>query len=276
MTAEPAELAQRARSYWKRGVLAAGISMAAAGMIATPLNHNADTLAAGGQPMSSAASLLPAMDAQGVPFSGTPAVGALFTTSYGVLRSHFCSASVVDSPARDLLVTAAHCVTGPASNSIVFVPGYDDGLTPYGVWPITRVIVGQGWTSSADPDEDVAFLITSGPVQETTGGERLGVGLPPGHLVSVVGYPENSNTPIRCDNVALAFSPADLEFDCGGYTDGTSGSPLLEDVSPSTGLGTVIGVIGGYEQGGYTPSVSYADRFGGLVTDLYQTATARP
>jgi hypothetical protein len=30
----------------------------------------------------------------------------------------------------------------------------------------------------------------------------------------------------------------------------------------------------GYEQGGYTPSVSYADRFGGLVMDLYQTATA--
>jgi V8-like Glu-specific endopeptidase len=250
--------------------------MAAAGMIATPLSSNADTLAAGGQPMSSAASLLPAMDAQGVPFSGTPAVGALFATSHGVLRSHFCSASVVDSPARDLLVTAAHCVTGPGSGSIAFVPGYDNGRIPYGVWRITRVIVGQGWTSSADPDEDVAFLITSGPVQDMTGGERLGVGLPAGHLVSVVGYPQDSNAPIRCDNLALEFSPADLEFDCGGYTDGTSGSPLLEDVSPSTGLGTVIGVIGGYEQGGYTPSVSYADRFGALVMDLYQTATAKP
>jgi V8-like Glu-specific endopeptidase len=250
--------------------------MTTACMIATPLNRNGDTLAAGAQPMSPAASLRPAMDAQGVPFSGTPAVGALFATSDGALRSHFCSASVVDSPARDLLVTAAHCVTGPGSGSIVFVPGYDDGRTPYGVWPVTRVIVGQGWTSSADPDEDVAFLITSGPVQDTTGGERLGVGRPAGHLVSVVGYPENSSSPIRCNNLALAFSPADLEFDCGGYTNGTSGSPLLEDVSASTGLGTVIGVIGGYEQGGYTASVSYADRFGSLVTDLYQTAAGQP
>jgi V8-like Glu-specific endopeptidase len=257
-------------------VLAAGISMAAAGVIATPLNNNADTLAAGAQPISPAASLRPTMDAQAVPFGGTPAVGALFATSDGALRNHFCSASVVASPARDLLVTAAHCVTGPGSGSIVFVPGYDNGRTPYGVWPVTRVIVGQGWTSSADPDEDVAFLITNGPVQNTTGGERLGVGLPAGHLVSVVGYPESSNSPIRCDNLALEFSAADLEFDCGGYTDGTSGGPLLEDVSPSTGLGTVIGVIGGYEQGGYTPSVSYADRFGALVADLYKTATGQP
>jgi V8-like Glu-specific endopeptidase len=257
-------------------VLAAGISMAAAGVIATPLNNNADTLAAGAQPMSSAASLMPTMDARAVPFSGTPAVGALFDTGDGALRSHFCSASVVDSPARDLLVTAAHCVTGPGSGSIVFVPGYDNGRVPYGVWPITRVIVGQGWTSSGNPDEDVAFLVTNGPVQDTTGGERLGVGLPAGHMVSVVGYPQSTNSPIRCDNLALAFSAADLEFDCGGYTDGTSGGPLLENVSPSTGLGTVIGVIGGYERGGYTPSVSYADRFGALVADLYKTATGAP
>jgi V8-like Glu-specific endopeptidase len=251
-------------------------------MIATPLNKNGDTVTAGAatgtpgtQSMSSAA-LVPAMDAQAVPFSGTPAVGALFTTSNGALLSHFCSASVVNSPARDLLVTAAHCVTGPSSGSIAFVPGYHDGAVPYGVWRITRVIVGQGWTSHADPDEDVAFLITSGPVQDRTGGERLGIGLPAGHLVSVVGYPQNANAPIRCDNLALEFSSADLEFDCGGYTDGTSGGPLLEDVSPATGLGTVIGVIGGYEQGGYTPSVSYADHFGAMVEDLYQTAIGQP
>ena len=39
------------------------------------------------------------------------------------------------------------------------------------------------------------------------------------------------------------------------YTDGTSGSPLLAGINQSTGLGTVIGVISGYQQGGDTPSV---------------------
>ena len=55
-----------------------------------------------------------------------------------------------------------------------------------------------------------------------------------------------------------------MEFDCGGYTNGTSGGPFLANVHPATGLGTVIGVIGGYEQGGDTPSVSYSARFGTL------------
>ena len=37
----------------------------------------------------------------------------------------------------------------------------------------------------------------------------------------------------------------EMEFDCGGYTDGTSGGPFLGRVNAGTGDGTVIGVIGG-------------------------------
>src|SRR6516162_6297864 len=65
-------------------------------------------------------------------FAGTPAVGALFTTSAGKLGRHFCTASVVNSPAGDLVITAAHCVSG--TSNVAFVPGYDRGATPYGVW----------------------------------------------------------------------------------------------------------------------------------------------
>jgi len=36
----------------------------------------------------------------------------------------------------------------------------------------------------------------------------------------------------------------------------------------------VIGVIGGFEQGGLTPSVSYAARFGPRAELLYRTAEA--
>ena len=66
-----------------------------------------------------------------------------------------------------------------------------------------------------------------------------------------------------------------MEFDCGGYTDGTSGGPFLANVHPATGLGAVIGVIGGYEQGGDTPSVSYSARFGRAVRDLYDKAVRK-
>jgi hypothetical protein len=286
--AEPAALEQTAtsanddgggksgrRGGWafRRGCLvlamAAGFTLAAVGLIATPLDQDLDTTAAGAQ------SLVPSSQTQGVAFAGTPAVGALFTiTSGGGLGGHFCSASVVDSPARDLIVTAAHCVGG--NGQFAFVPGYHNGQTPYGVWRVTRVIVDPSWISSANPNADVAFLVVTGQdgakIQDVTGGERLGIGQPPGQDVRVVGYPQGSNAPIRCDNLARAFGATQLVFDCGGYTDGTSGGPFLEDVNRTTGLGTVIGVIGGYEQGGDIASVSYAARFGALVADLYKTA----
>jgi hypothetical protein len=237
--------------------LAAGFTLTAVGLIATPLDQDLDTSAAGAQ------SLVPLLQTQGQAFTGTAAVGALFTiTSGGSLGGHFCSASVLDSPGRDLV--------------IAFVPGYDNGRMPYGVWRVTRVIMDPSWISSANPSADVAFLVVTGQdgakIQDVTGGEQLGIGQAPGQDVRVVGYPQGSNAPIKCDNLARAFSPSQLVFDCGGYTDGTSGGPFLEDVNPTTGLGTVIGVIGGYEQGGDIASVSYAARFGALVADLYKTA----
>ena len=249
--------------------MAVGSTLAAVGLIATPIDQDLTTSAAGAQ------SLAPALQTQGVAFAGTPAVGALFTvTSGGGLGGHSCTASVVDSPARDLVITAAHCLGG--GGQIAFVPGYDNGRMPYGIWRVTRVIVDQSWISSANPNADVAFLTVAGQdgakIQDITGGERLGIGRAAGQYVRVIGYPQAANVPIGCGNLARAFSPTQLVFDCGRYTDGTSGGPLLEDVNPMTGLGTVIGVIGGYQQGGDTASVSYAARFGALVADLYKTA----
>jgi V8-like Glu-specific endopeptidase len=254
--------------------MAASLTLAAVGLIATPTDQDLNASAAGAQ------SLAPTMATQAVAFAGTPAVGALFTvTSGGGLGGHFCSASVVDSPARDLVITAAHCVGGGGSSQIAFVPAYDNGRMPYGIWRVIRVIVDQSWISSANPNADVAFLTVSAPdgarIQDITGGERLGIGQAAGQYVRVIGYPQATNVPIRCGNLARRFSPTQLVFDCGGYTDGTSGGPLLDDVNPTTGLGTVIGVIGGYQQGGDTPSVSYAARFGALVADLYKTAAGQ-
>ena len=36
-----------------------------------------------------------------------------------------------------------------------------------------------------------------------------------------------------------------LESDCDGYTNGTSGGPFLSEVNQSTGQGLVVDVIGG-------------------------------
>lgn len=213
----------------------------------------------------------------GQDFAGTPAVGALFTMSKGKLGRHFCTASVIGSPHGDLVITAAHCVTG--TSGIVFEPGYDRGAAPYGIWTVTKIYVDRSWTSSSNPDDDVAFLRVSQagsnvPIEDVTGAEALKTGTPARQLVEVIGYPDSGSQPIVCRNWTREPMSEQLEFDCGGYTDGTSGGPFLAEVNPRTGRGTVIGVIGGYEQGGLTPEVSYSVMFGANVAALYQTAVA--
>jgi V8-like Glu-specific endopeptidase len=222
-------------------------------------------------------SLAAGASGSGQAFNGVPAVGALFGETSGKLSSHFCTASVVDSPHGDLAITAAHCVTG-TSDQIAFVPGYANGAEPYGIWQVTRVYTDAAWQSGQDPDDDVAFLQLSGapgraPIETVTGAEHVATDTAAG-LVQVIGYPDTTSQPVSCVNEAKVFSPTQLEFDCGGYTNGTSGGPFLAGVSASSGQGTVVGVIGGYEQGGNTPQVSYSVAFGTAVAVLYQSAKA--
>jgi V8-like Glu-specific endopeptidase len=213
----------------------------------------------------------------GQAFAGTPAVGALFTMSGGRLGRHFCTASVINSPNGDLVITAAHCMSDVSG--AVFVPGYDNGASPYGIWTVTKVYTDQSWKASSDPDDDVAILQVGQagsivPIEDVTGAEQLETGTPSRQLVEVIGYPDATNEPIACRNWTREPMSDQLEFDCGGYTDGTSGGPFLAGVNPLTGQGAVIGVIGGYEQGGLTPQVSYSPMFGANVAALYQVAVA--
>jgi hypothetical protein len=170
-------------------------------------------------------------------------------------------------------------VTGTAG-TIDFVPGYDNGPAPHGVWTVTKVYVDQAWRSSASQDDDFAFLRVSDPrsgisIEDETGAEKLVTGTPAVHqLVQVIGYPDTANQPVTCQNWLRKPMRNQLEFDCGGYTNGTSGGPFLSQVDPATGQGQVIGVIGGYEQGGNTPQVSYSAVLGSNAAALYKQAVA--
>jgi V8-like Glu-specific endopeptidase len=223
------------------------------------------------------AARVPAAAQSGVPFNGTAAVGALFTRSGSKLGAHFCTASVVSSPAGNLLITAAHCMQGKSlgpATGVVFAPGYHNGRFPHGIWVVRAVYVDSAWAQDQNPDDDVAFLIAGRPgtdIQRSTGAETLRIDRPP-QMVRVIGYPDATNQPITCTAKARSFGARQMVFDCDGYTNGTSGGPFLAHVSAATGEGWVIGVIGGYEQGGDTPNVSYSPRFFASVRALYETA----
>jgi len=271
-----------AESRWSRWlarpsarVVGATVLAIIAVIFATPADGGTGVLAAR---IAHAVGLGPVSSRDGTAFGGTPAVGALFTTSNGQLGAHYCTASVVRSPLADLLITAAHCVTG-GTGPIVFVPGYANGHEPYGVWHVSRIFTDPAWNADASPDDDVAFATVapnaaSTPIEDVTGAEQLGVGLPPVQVARVIGYPNGAQEPVICQNWTKAFSATQLEFDCGGYPDGTSGGPFLTRVNPATGQGTVIGVIGGYQQGGDEADTSYSAMLGANVSALYQRAIA--
>jgi len=269
---------ERARWFSRSPTRAALVSALAVGAVVTvtPANGAVGDIATG---LVQAVRHLASTSRNGQAFAGTPAVGALFTTSAGKLGQHFCTATVIHSTGGDLAITAAHCMSG-TSGTIDFVPGYDNGATPYGVWTVTKVYVDQAWSSGSNPDDDFAFLRisepgSSVPVEDVTGAEQLATGLPAARqMVEALGYPNSSNRPVTCQNWLREPMTDQLEFDCGGYTDGTSGGPFLSEVNQATGQGLVIGVIGGYEQGGFTPEVSYSAVLGENAAALYKTAMA--
>ena len=207
--------------------------------------------------------------------NGSPAVGALFSLSRGQLGSHFCSGSVVHSSRGDLVLTAAHCLESPAG--VVFVPGYRDHSAPYGIWPVERVLEDKEWANRHDPNDDFAFLVLAPlggkSIESVTGAEQISYDHRAGVTVRVSGYPDSESSPATCSNTLHLYSPTQFEFGCWGYTDGTSGSPMLADVSRG-GLGRVVGVIGGYEQGGNTQQISYAARLGRATKALYALASS--
>jgi V8-like Glu-specific endopeptidase len=214
---------------------------------------------------------------------GVPAVGALFTVGADGLTGHYCTASVVNSPAGDLVLTAAHCIHdgagGDYRSNIVFVPGYHDGQDPYGVWTPSQLVVDPRWISDSDDDLDFGFLVvhkqgSAESVQQAAGANRLGTNLGYDLPVRVTGYPIGSEQPTSCQTASRAERQYQLRFDCAGFSDGTSGGPWVTNVDPANGLGVVVGVIGGYETGGYTSDTSYSSYFDDDIQHLYDTALA--
>jgi hypothetical protein len=64
-----------------------------------------------------------------------------------------------------------------------------------------------------------------------------------------------------------------MGFHCHGYQDGTSGGLWVIGLT-GQGTGTLFGVIGGYQDGGYYERASYSAVLGTSALDLYHQAAA--
>jgi hypothetical protein len=198
------------------------------------------------------------------------------------LKTHYCTASVVQSPGKNLIMTAAHCRPG---YWVAFVPDYRSGAPtqPYGIWSVKTVYTDSHYAATGSgTDYDYAFAKV-GPdskgrlLQNVTGGNVL-TRTPSYHnWAGVTGYPEVGSAPadkaITCWNWTSQLPGyAQMQFLCTGYYSGTSGSPWLIHLNTSTNTGDVIGLIGGVQYGGPNSWTSYSPVFGNAIFSLYAYA----
>jgi V8-like Glu-specific endopeptidase len=219
------------------------------------------------------------------PVAGSKVIGALFFNNG--TGGHYCTASVVRTPKRNMLLTAAHCLYNQSSHgwhhNIVFVPRYSAGKRPYGTWPVWLMVADKRWIDHGDPDLDYGFAAV-----QIMGGKRIGDVVGANDLlvnqgydkrVLVAGYPAKENypadRPVGCAGRTARQSRSQLRFDCHGFYGGTSGSPWLSDYDNHSQSGHVIGLIGGFQEGGSEEWRSYSPLFTANVTRLLATADAQ-
>jgi hypothetical protein len=217
-------------------------------------------------------------------FAGMPQFGALvWQNPDGSPGAKLCSAVTVESAGGDLIATAAHCLGGVSariggSMTVAYLPGATGASMPYGVWYPTRIIRAKQWMNGTkNPDFDIAFLTVnqpgrSGSLESITGAERFGSVPADGSLGVQIGYPYADSGPVACRTAIRFRSRTQLRLDCANFPSGTSGGPVLTNVDPADGIGTLVGVIGGYQDGGAHPYISYAAAFTPAIRRLYLQA----
>ncbi|MEU6770936.1 trypsin-like serine protease [Streptomyces sp. NPDC046759] len=261
---------------------------------AEPLDGNRE--APGGTGPSAAVAGRP----QGTLFQGTRLVGTFFGSDGPGGNTWHCTGSVIDTSARNVVLTAAHCALS-MKGDYVFVPKFVQGAgpdqQPYGIFHIQHLYIdpryvpdrGSSTTKKAASDLDTAFARVSANQRGQTLQDAVGGGLvftrPKGYAqknVTVVGYPSyghnNAGQAVKC-TVPTTQLPGyrQLSMTCGGYYGGVSGSPWITDYQDDGRTGHVIGNLGGYNGGGNDANVdyiSYAPAFGDAAANLLADAVA--
>ncbi|MGI5154447.1 trypsin-like serine peptidase [Microbispora sp. CA-102843] len=92
-------------------------------------------------------------------------------------KPHWCTATAVQSHYKNLVATAGHCVYDTKSNKAtldkwVFVPGYYQGKTPWGIYVGKTAYTHYDYDVYEDGDRDYAFVTVYNGVLPTSGSSK--------------------------------------------------------------------------------------------------------
>ncbi|SNQ46633.1 conserved hypothetical protein [Frankia canadensis] len=231
----------------------------------------------------SASTTTPPPPSDGTPYTRgglvTATTGRLFTTIDGA--DFACSASVVTSAGRDLVVTAGHCLHGGAGSrfgqNVAFVPGYSDGTLPYGIWTARRLTITSAWAQGSNFDDDAGFALFNlqhgRHLQDVVGAQGIAFGLPITYPQFSFGYPRlapyDGSHLIYCAGPGSAdtYGGPSIGVTCR-MTAGASGGPFITGLGRlGAGHGWIDGVVS-YAYAGSGDRL-YGTHFGAAVRLLY-------
>ncbi len=180
---------------------------------------------------------------------------------YGAFRPggpYSCSATVVNSPSRSIVLTAGHCVHERGAGwarHIIFVPAYLRGERPFGTWKATRMATTGGWAHRENFHGDygaVKLASPSAPVGEVVGESGLAWNQPRAQLFQAIGYPFNrGRTELMWSCVSASIGADPFDRSRG---------------KPDTGIGCDMG--GGSSGGGWTIRDGDGDAYVNGVTSF--------
>ncbi len=111
-----------------------------------------------------------------------------------------CSGTVVDSKGRNIVFTAGHCVfdreTGAYAEQLAFVPAFQDGDAPLGIWQATAVFTTSRYVDTGDLSHDIGVAVLDDPVQSELGSRKIAFDLDPeDRSFTIYGYPGEPDPP---------------------------------------------------------------------------------
>jgi V8-like Glu-specific endopeptidase len=231
----------------------------------------------------------PAYGSIGSPWPGSanlpPATttGRVFFTTRGG-EDWSCSGSTVNSAGKDSVITAGHCVYGSIGGQVpgegwhanwIFVPGYDNGYAPYGVWTARELWTPTSYYDNQDEGDDMGGAVINANaygqhIVNVVGGQGIAWNYPNDEFVYDLGYPAEA----PFNGAALDYC-TDSEFNWSGvadtmglacnFTGGSSGGPWLMSFNGQ------LGYVNGVNDFGYSalPGYIFAAYFGNNASSLY-------
>jgi V8-like Glu-specific endopeptidase len=203
-----------------------------------------------------------------------------FSTHDG--RNWVCSASVVNSEAKDLLITAGHCVYGSLGGQVpgegwhsnwTFVPDYYYNYRPFGTWYARQLWTKTAYINNQDEGDDIgAVLLWANNGQNITnllGGQGIAWNYNSTEYVYDFGYPAeypfNGQSLQYCNGTASWTWWAGAEQLACNMTGGSSGGPWL------AGFNGNWGYVNSVNDFGYSwdPGQMFGLYFGNNVGSLY-------